>query len=441
MMLLTERINVFERIFEELQSTNSLNEKREIVGTIPDELRNDFYFCLEVLSGKYKLGYTYYDTGRFCELKSSPIESFTIQQVYEFLQLPLKQGDLSRSNIYLYLCQTQKWSDFLEPLCNREFKLGIGQSLLSKNNTSPMLAKRFEGKLPFSNKGYFITEKLDGNRCIAWFDGNVWRFQSRNGKPMNVDFDMGDLDTTLIYDEEILSKEQVELSNDILNYVKFNMKSVPKSSTFNETSGIINRKDKHNKNLIYNIFDIVNEHMTYYERRQELRKLSFNSKYGDDVRFLPLLCYFDKSLELEEVIPDVLGRVTELGGEGVMINVGSFVYQQKRTQGLLKYKDVQTIDMKVINTYPGTGKYLGLVGAIQCELVTNDKIILVKVGSGLSDKQREEWLDDKKIVGKIVEVEYFSLSQNSGQKGSNVYSLRFPRLKKVREDKVETSEN
>jgi ATP-dependent DNA ligase len=83
-----------------------------------------------------------------------------------------------------------------------------------------------------------------------------------------------------------------------------------------------------------------------------------------------------------------------------------------------------------------------MVGALKAQCITDDgKIIACDIGTGLSDEQRLAWaVDPSKIIGKIVEVAYFSLSQTSAQKGSNVYSLRFPRLKSVRKDKVETSE-
>ena len=59
---------------------------------------------------------------------------------------------------------------------------------------------------------------------------------------------------------------------------------------------------------------------------------------------------------------------------------------------------------------------------------------------GLSDEQRELWaMDPSLIVGKIIEVGYFSMSQNANLNGTKYYSLRFPRLKQVRYDKEVTS--
>lgn len=435
-MLLTQRINILSMIFEGLQSTNSLNEKRDMANCVPGELKDDFNFCLEVLTGMHKLGYKYYHTNEKPEARST-FEGFSIRSLYEFLQTPLMNNDLSDNNIHLYVVQTQHYADFLEPLCNRTIKLGINKSLLGTTSISPMLAKKFEGTLPRSSI-YTITEKLDGNRCIAYYDDQQqqWQFMSRNGKRMNVEFSMTGFYKNAIYDGEILSREQVELSNDIYNYIQTGVrpKKAEQLSLFNTTSGIINRKTL-NKSLIYNIFDIIDENMPYAKRR-DLLDLHVNR--AEDVRILPPLLQTAGRLTLEEVIPEILGQVTELGGEGIMINLAEPTYEHKRTNSLLKYKEVQTIDMFVNSIEMGQGKYEGQVGALNCNAMTRDgKQIFCKVGSGLSDAQRDRWSTfEDEIVGKIVEVEYFSISQ---AQGSPYYSLRFPRLKKVRTDKDTTS--
>ena len=124
-----------------------------------------------------------------------------------------------------------------------------------------------------------------------------------------------------------------------------------------------------------------------------------------------------------------------------MINSGSGLYVPKRTDDLLKVKQVQTIDMRVVDTEFGSGKYELCVGYIYCEAtLPNGSKISCKVGTGLSDEQRARWaMYPTDIIGKIVEIAYFSLSQSKNTYGTTQYSLRFPRLKKVRTDKNETS--
>ena len=125
-----------------------------------------------------------------------------------------------------------------------------------------------------------------------------------------------------------------------------------------------------------------------------------------------------------------------------MINLGSGIYSHKRTDQLLKFKQVQSMDMIVSSIQEGNGKYEYMVGAINCFCNTDDgKSVEVSVGSGLSDEQRADWmLHPEKIIGKVVEIQYFSISQDSKNKGTNKYSLRFPRLKGVRTDKSTTSQ-
>lgn len=429
-MTLTDRVEFMQEIFELLQSTNSRLKKQEIIDSMPPELRQDFDYCLEVLAGRHVFGYKYQ------YVDGMPIKEFkTIRECLEYLQEPYTTHDLSYSNIYKHLAATCFWADFLEPLVNREYKLGIGQSVIAKSDTAPMLAKKYEGHLPYDDKGWAITEKLDGNRCIAYHDGAKWQFVSRNGKRMNVDFDMSGLPEELVYDGEVVSPTHIERSIYISHHVcdeLENVQFVP-SASFNSTSGLINRK-RGCKDLVYCIFDIQDT-SPYLTRRTLLNHLD---PLGKDVKILP--CLYVANCNETYTIDRILATVVAAGGEGIMLNRNGASYQAKRTSDLLKYKEVQTMDMLVIDTFEGKGKYEGMCGGIVCKFENMQMIVKCDVGTGLSDRQREEWRDKAKIVGKIVEIAYFELSQNKDTYLTGNFSLRFPRLVKVREDKNTTSE-
>ena len=437
-MILDERIELLEIFFNKLCSTNSIVEKKYIIDRIPSDLKDDFQCVVECLAGVHKFGYTYYKLNVLNKEEYLDQEQ-TVRDVINYLLEPARNGDLTMENIRMHLVYTSMYADFFEPIVNRTLKLGIGKSILPNDGLSAMLAKKYDGKLPYSKHGYFVTEKLDGNRCIARYDGTKWVFTSRNGKPMHVNFDMSNLPKEFVYDGEILSPAQSKQSSNIYQAIMESKRTACEVDTsFNTTSGLINRHSL-DKKLVYNIFDVMIDNTPYYERRQLLESMQF----GGDTQLVKVLHKSTIAESLQDVLPILLDNVTDMGGEGIMVNLGDRNYVHKRTDGLFKVKKVQTMDMRVDDIQWGQGKYEGQVGALICSCRTDDgKLVMCDVGTGLSDDQRLRWaLNPKEILGKIVEIGYFSLSQDKSVIGTNCYSLRFPRLKGVRYDKNETSEN
>lgn len=433
-----ERINYLKYVCESLEDTTSLNEKRDIVSNIASECKDDFNFILEILANKHPLGYKY-DPMKVLPCKNDDT-NLTLREYLKPLWQPKKEADLSVANCNIAMRKVNICRHFIASIVNRTLRLGIGSSLLDKTDTSPMLAKKFEGTLDFDPLGYYITEKLDGNRCIAKFINGKWTFWSRNGKPMNVNFDMHNFNTDFVYDGEVMTRQQTDNSRRLWEKVCFPTKNyLPENNMsteyFRAASGLINQHTL-NKDLVYNIFDIADTSANYRERRQFLDTIID----GNNTRIVPILQTCNKNNT--DGINKLLDFVTSQGAEGLMINAASAKYQHKRTGSLLKYKQVQTMDMKVIDWEYGTGKYENMVGYLVCEIVTNDcKYITCKVGSGFTDDQRLSWaLKPDLIINKIVEIAYFSLSQNKTTDCTTIYSLRFPRMKSIRENKIKTSE-
>ena len=431
-MYLQDRISLLQNYISYIQGTDSRNEKEAIINRMVPDVKDDFYYILEILDGKHKLGYTFVNRHNQIWHGNS---TQTFREYIAPLFRPSLDHDLSESYIYKCCEEVNDYNEFIEPIVNRTLRLGIGRSMLVKDATAPMLAKKYDGQKLIPDD-FYITEKLDGNRCIAKFVDGEWKFTSRNGKPMKVDFNMTGLDTNFVYDGEVLSPEQTAASIRRAQgiYDKLN------AGEFNATSGLINSKAK-NKQLVYNIFDIQEYGMPYRDRRRALNEMMFQQDMSNgEVRILPTLKVYNKSID-DAGLNELLSDIVKSGGEGLMVNTGSGLYVPKRTDDLLKVKQVQTMDMKVVDTELGTGKYFLCVGTLYCEaILPNGDKISCAVGTGLSDEQRTRWaMYPMEIIGKIVEVSYFSLSQSKTSHGTTMYSLRFPRLKKVRTDKNETS--
>lgn len=407
------RCIVINKLFEDLQITNSRIEKQYIVTKFRNKypsLNSDLDFCFEVLAGNHKLGYTYGNI--IGNIKNgfgaySKYENLTIK---EFVEL-LKCFDATYDSINTsYLITPPGAVDFIKNLVNREFRLGYSNKGAMINDYSPMLAKKYPET--FSEKVYYIQEKLDGNRCIAYYANNRWNFKARSGKSLNVYFDMSWADKDIIYDGEVMTLGKAGTRD------------------FNHTSGIINGKYTDKSALHYFIYDIIDTNKAYKDRKKKLEEYS---NTGEQCSILPVIAiiYVHKDISLNSELDRVLDYIVNKGGEGIILRDPDGVYEHKRSDYLLKYKKVKTMDLRIIGTNEGNGKYEGAIGSFICE--TDDKSIIVNV-AGMPDDIR--FSNPQFWIGKIIEVAYFDISKS---KENNTYSLRFPRYVRLRTDKTETS--
>lgn len=100
----------------------------------------------------------------------------------------------------------------------------------------------------------------------------------------------------------------------------------------------------------------------------------------------------------------LLNQVVDNNGEGLMLHLGSALYQSGRSKNLLKLKKHQDAEAEVIAHMPGKGKYQGLLGAIK---VKTPEGILFKIGSGFSDQQRKQ----PPKIGSVITYKYIGKTQ------------------------------
>jgi DNA ligase-1 len=119
--------------------------------------------------------------------------------------------------------------------------------------------------------------------------------------------------------------------------------------------------------------------------------------------------------------------IVESGFEGIMIKDPDAKYECKRTTSWLKQKPFIEVSLAVIETEEGTGRNVGKMGALVCEGTEDGKLIRVNVGSGFTDKDRDEFWQCK-VDGQVIEVRADAVTQNQ----DGTYSLRFPRFMRFR---------
>lgn len=316
--------------------------------------------------------------------------------------------------------------ELAKEILSKTLKIGCTSNTINKvygkgtiKSFNVMLAESYAKKESKVSGKFFLTLKMDGNRCLALKENGKTRFYSRKGKEIEGMSELAehfsDLSDGWAYDGELLLSNSEGLKSDEL---------------FRATQKVV-KKDGEKKNLEFYMFDMLpssefkngESKNTYEKRRQQMDLLSGKIK-SNSIHVLPVLY----EGEDKGKVVGYMKWVEDNGHEGIMVNTANGLYKNKRVSDLLKVKKFLSGDGLVLGVYEGEGKYSGKLGGI---LVTyKDKGI--KVGSGFSDVEREMyWKDKDLIVGRVAEYAYFEESQN--QNGG--YDLRFCTYKGIREDK------
>lgn len=342
-----------------------------------------------------------------------------------------RDSDIAVVKAFIESYPQESLQTFLTKFVTKEVKLGISEKTVNKvygAGTIPtfavQLAESFAKKEAKLKSKFYVTLKLDGNRCVALVENGVAKFFTRAGQPID--------------GLEEISKEILDActGNGFFDgeLLLDNVKNLTSDELFRETQKVV-RKDGEKKGLKFYIFDTMplaefkqgKSEDNYAIRRMVLDAVSsrYKEKYKH-IEILPTLYVGnDKS-----VIPELLAEVEKDGNEGLMINTADGYYQTKRTSDLLKVKSFKSGDLHCVGVEEGSGRNEGRLGAILVEY----KGGITKVGSGFSDTDRDYyWTHQDKIIGSIVEVKYFEESKDSK---TNQVSLRFPTFVTVRTDKT-----
>jgi len=116
--------------------------------------------------------------------------------------------------------------------------------------------------------------------------------------------------------------------------------------------------------------------------------------------------------------------------EGTIIKRPDMIWRDHTSKGQVKFKLTAPCELRVVGLTPGKGKNAKFFGALECE--SSCGLLKVNVGSGLTDKQRQEedWLDAI-ITVKFNEIMY------SDDLSKKAHSLFLPIFEERRLDKTE----
>lgn len=308
-------------------------------------------------------------------------------------------GNAAKAAVIAELSRLEPLSQtLLLNILNKDLRIGLAAKSINKvfpdliPSFPIQLASLYKGKMSWPCLGSY---KIDGLRCV--YQGG--KFYSRKGHVL------------------------VGLDHLAEKFVNFNIKRVDgeiivPGKKFDDLSGEI-RAFKKTDNARYMVFDVhVEENLPLFKRQTIANSLC--TTIGDNN-----ICYIEhRTLRSEDEAMDMYEEALDRGYEGLVIKKEDSLAHDGRNIDWQKIKPVDTVDVEVTGIEPGTGKYQGMVGALVCDFAGKK----IRVGSGLSDLQRNNWiLDPNAIVGKTIEVSYMELSKNG--------ALRHPRLTTVRGDK------
>jgi DNA ligase 1 len=361
--------------------------------------------------------------------KETPIKDLKSLMNYLRKNNTGKDNDIKAIQLFI-LEQNEDLGIFLTRFATKDLKLGISEKTVNKvygKGTIPtfavMLAESYEKKADKIKGKFYITLKLDGNRCIVVNDEDGVKFFSRKGQEISGMSQLAkqfeELPKGWVFDGELLLKNRENLSS---------------ADLFRATQKVV-RKDGDKKDLEFHVFDALpvsdfkeGKSKENYEQRRNNLDTMFNHFNDGQIQLIHLLPVIYEGDD-KSVIPAYANAVEAEGHEGLMINTANGLYQTKRVVDLLKVKSMKTADLLVVSIEKAIdGQFKGLMSRVNVEY----KDSLVGIGSGFTLEQRRHFVENPDdIVGKIIEVSYFGESKN--EKGN--ISLRFPIFKTIREDK------
>lgn len=269
-----------------------------------------------------------------------------------------------------------------------------------------------------ANSPVFWSQKKDGVRTWGINTGKGIKYISRSGLSY---YNFG------LLDDEIrrLSVYIGELGS-IPYETPIDGEMIVEGGDFQEImKNVRTLEDRSQVNFQFNIFDIAMNIPRPFKDRFHLLKSAFSM---EKFKHLKLLDHKVIESPTQEKVLAIMNTAVKGGDEGIVLKSGNSPYEfREKSKFWCKVKPVETFDLLVVGTYSGkTGKkFENTLGGLIVKF--HDKE--VRVGSGYSEEEREEFL---KNTPKMIEVDCKGITHDG--------SLREPRFIRVRDDKLTTTD-
>lgn len=278
----------------------------------------------------------------------------------------------------------------------KQLDKGYSQNIskLDRVIPSPMLAKAYEDNAKKVEYPCFVQPKLDGVRCLAYYDDGKVILLSRQGKRYNIP-----------HIEQSL-KELYHVDDGSLDGIVFDGELYIHNTPFQKLVSWVKKDQPDTSKLEYHIYDIVWDR-PFAERTSEVMKIMdyyVPASVGlVDVETIECSC--------EEEIFDNHTKFLQQGYEGTIIRYGKKGYETGfRSQYLLKLKEFVTEEFEIIGAEQDDHKPAECTFLLQ----TKDGTSFRCKPEGSQEFREQLWTeyqdDDSNFLGKFMTVRYFEMT-------------------------------
>ncbi|NDW21811.1 DNA ligase [Alteromonas hispanica] len=150
---------------------------------------------------------------------------------------------------------------------------------------------------------------------------------------------------------------------------------------FEETASIVlsDTPDERWRTITFMVFDMPHSKQTFEKRVDEIKRIIAKTKSS------ALMAIPQYGLDTHEALQAALNKITDAGGEGLMLHYRHARYTHGRSSHLLKLKKHEDSEAKVIAHIKGKGKFKSMLGSL---LVQTAEGVQFKLGTGFSNEER-----------------------------------------------------
>jgi len=144
----------------------------------------------------------------------------------------------------------------------------------------------------------------------------------------------------------------------------------------------------------------------------EISKSQTSQKHSnlDSSVLSPIRIITQIPLHSKKQLESMLNDIVKNGGEGMVIRKNSAQYEIGRSKNALKLKPYFDAECRVVAHNAGKGRLSGKMGSILCEGEDkNGSIIRFKIGTGFSDKERE----NPPAIDSVITYKYYGFTRHN----------------------------